>query len=82
MKIISLNESQFDRIFENIETLGNGENQIPDFQSQDETTITSKITDINGDKKNSKSPTADKFADMQTPQQWGSIGGRKSSNTI
>jgi hypothetical protein len=42
----------------------------------------SKIIDQDGDEIDSKPITTDKFADQQTPQQWGSVGGRKSSNTI
>lgn len=81
MKIINLNESQFGRLFENgIENFG--QSNIPEFQTQDEVVTTSKITDKDGDTKNSVSPTTDKFAKQRTPQQWGSVGGRKSSNTI
>lgn len=80
MKIISLNESQFNRLLEDIENYG--ENSTPEKQGNDEVSLTAKISDKNGEIKNSTPLNTDKFADMQSPQQWGSVGGRKSSNTI
>ena len=40
------------------------------------------ITTKDGDDKYSRPLDSDDFADKQTPQQWGCVGGRHSSNTI
>jgi hypothetical protein len=81
MKIINLNESQFTRLFdEGIENYG--KSNTPEYQNQDEVTLTAKKTNQDGDIEDSKPINTDKFSRQQTPQQWGSVGGRKSSNTI
>lgn len=81
MKIINLNESQFGRLFgEGIEDYGRS--NTPEYQNQDEVTLTAKKTNQDGDIEDSKPINTDKFSRQQTPQQWGSVGGRKSSNTI
>ena len=81
MKIINLNESQFTSLFdEGIENYGRS--NTPEYQNQDEVTLTAKKINQNGDIEDSKPITTDKFSRQQTPQQWGSVGGRKSSNTI
>lgn len=81
MKIINLNESQFTRLFnEGIEDFGRS--NTPEYQTQDEITLTAKKTNQDGDIEDSKPINTDKFSRQQTPQQWGSVGGRKSSNTI
>ena len=82
MKIINLNESQFGRIFEGVTDGNFGTSTVPEFQDQSKVTNQAKITKQDGTPTDSKSFDTDKFADMQTPQQWGSVGGRKSSNTI
>lgn len=81
MKIINLNESQFNRIMEDLENFG--ENPIADFHDLGQTYIQSKIADPDGgDDDDSVAPTTNKFARMNTPQQWGTVGGRNASNTI
>ena len=81
MKIINLNESQFTRLFdEGIENYGRS--NTPEYQNQDEVTLTAKKINQDGDIEDSKPIITDKFSRQQTPQQWGSVGGRKSSNTI
>ena len=84
MKIINLNESQFDKLFEqnSVEDGTFGQSNIPDYQTLGEVPITSKVIGKDGKTKNSVPPTTDKVAKQRTPQQWGSVGGRKSSNTI
>ena len=82
MKIINLKESQFKRIFED-----NGDSIFLDGSDTtkklgSEVSTQAIVTDTDGDEEMSKPVTTDKFADMQSPQQWGSVGGRKSSNTI
>jgi hypothetical protein len=81
MKIINLNESQFTRLFdEGIENYGRS--NTPEYQNQDEVTLTAKKINQDGDIEDSKPINTNKFSRQQTPQQWGSVGGRKSSNTI
>lgn len=82
MKIVNINESQFKRLFES-----GGDSQFLDgndttkkFGSEVSNQVI--ITDPDGDEEMSKPVKTDKFASMQSPQQWGSVGGRKSSNTI
>ena len=82
MKIIKLNESQFNKLFED-----NGDSQFLDgndstkkFSSEVSTQAIIKGED--GDDEMSNPIDTDKFADQQTHQQWWSVGGRKSSNTI
>jgi hypothetical protein len=82
MKIINLNESQFGRIFEGVTDGDFGKSSVPEYQDLSKVTNQSKIIDQDGDEIDSNPITTDKFASQQTPQQWGSVGGRKSSNTI
>ena len=78
MNTINLNESQFNRIFES--ELLDGEDTTARFAS--EVSNQAIVTNQDGDEEMSKPITTDKFSKQQTPQQWGSVGGRKSSNTI
>lgn len=82
MKIINLNESQFGRIFEGVTDGDFGESSVPEYQDLSKVTTQAKIINQDGDKIDSKPITADEFADQQVAQQWGSLGGRKSSNTV
>ena len=77
MKIINLNESQYDRLFEAVTDSDFGKNSNPEFYDQTKVTTQPKLQDGDADPM-----TSDDFADIQTPQQWGSVGGRRSSNTI
>ena len=82
MKIINLNESQFNRIFE-----GNGDSIFLDGDDTtarfgSESSNQAIITTLDGDEKMSKPIDTDEFSDEQTPQQWGTIPGRKALNTI
>lgn len=78
MKIITLNESQFGRLFER--EMIDGDDTTSRLGS--EVSNQAIINDPNGEEEWSTPIDTDDFADMQTPQQWGSVGGRKSSNTI
>lgn len=82
MKIINLNESQFSRLFESAgdSIFLDGNDTTSRFGS--EVTNQAVITNQDGEEKMSKPINTDKFSRQQTPQQWGSVGGRKSSNTI
>ena len=82
MKVINLNESQYNRIFESVTDANFGSNTIPEYDGLDKVELQPTIPDKNGSPKKAKPITTDKFADQQTPQQWGSVGGRKSSNII
>jgi hypothetical protein len=55
---------------------------MPEYDGLDKIELQPTISDRNGSPKKANPITTDKFADQQTPQQWGSVGGRKSSNTI
>lgn len=83
MKVINLNESQFIRLFED----GGGDSIFLDGDDTtsrlgSETSVQTVITTQDGDEKMSTPINTDKFSSQQSPQQWGSVGGRKSSNTI
>ena len=82
MKIINLNESQYKRLFEDggDSIFLDGDDSTKKFSS--ETSTQTIITGLDGDEKMSKPVDTDMYADQQSPQQWGSVGGRKSSNTI
>ena len=80
MKIINLNESQYNRIFENVTDSNFGSDVSKRFGS--EVTNQALVTTKDGDEEYSRPLNTDDFADKQTPLQWGSVGGRKSSNTI
>ena len=82
MKIINLNESQFGRIFEGVTDGNFGTSTVPEFQDQSKVTNQAKITKQDGTPIDSKPFDTDKLSKQLTPQQWGSVGGRKSSNTI
>lgn len=82
MKIINLYESQLRRLIE-----GNGDSKFLDGNDttkrfSSEVSNQSIVTNQDGDEKMSKPITTNKFSDQQTPQQWGSVGGRKSANTV
>ena len=82
MKIINLNESQYNRLFESVTDADFGTSTMPEYDGLDKIELQPTISDRHGSPKNANPITTDKFADQQTPQQWGSVGGRKSSNTI
>jgi hypothetical protein len=72
MKIIKLQESQFQRVFE-----GKNGNQVPSFNGGDmkeyngsETKTTTNITNSNGDIEYGKQPTTDEFANQLTTQSY------------
>ena len=76
MKIIKLQESQFQRIFE-----GNNKNQAPSFNGGDmkeyngsETKTTTNITNSNGDLEHGEQPTTDDFANTQCTQNYAAHG--------
>ena len=82
MKIVNLNESQFNRIFE-----GNGDSILLDGNDStrkfsSEVSNQAVVTDTDSDEEMSKTIDTDKFARQQSPQQWGAVGGRNSTNTI
>ena len=80
MKIINLNEGQYRRIFEDVTDSNFGSDKDKRFGA--EVTNQALITTKDGSEEYSRPIDTDDFADKQTPQQWGSVGGRKSSNTI
>jgi hypothetical protein len=82
MKVINLNESQYNRLLESVTDQDFGTRTIPVYDGLDKVELQPTITDKNGSPKKANPIDSDNFADMQTPQQWGSVGGRKSSNTI
>ena len=82
MKIINLNESQYNRLFESVTDADFGTSTMPEYDGLDKIELQPTISDRNGSPKKANPITTDKFAGQQTPQQWGSVGGRKSSNTI
>ena len=67
MKIIKLNESQFGRIFENIENGNYGESNYPEFKGSKVTTQPS-IDGGDGNKKPSNTTTADDLQDQMGEQ--------------
>jgi hypothetical protein len=82
MKVINLNESQYSRLFESVTDADFGTSTVPEFDGLDKVEVQPTITDKDGSPKKAKPMTTDDFASKQSPQQWGSVGGRKSSNTI
>lgn len=82
MKIINLKESQFGRLFEGVTDGEFGVDSMPEYQDQSKITTQSKITKQDGSTIDSNPIDTDDFAKKQSPQQWGSVAGRKSSNTI
>ena len=82
MKIVNINESQFKKLIEGSgdSTFLDGSNTTREFSS--EVSNQAVVTDANGDREMSDPVSTDKFAKQQSPQQWGAVGGRNSSNTI
>lgn len=82
MKVIKLCESQLRRLFEDggDSVFLDGSDTTKEFSSEVGTQAI--ITGRDGEEEMSNPVNTDKFADQQSPQQWGSVGGRKSSNTI
>ena len=82
MKVINLNESQFNKIFEGVTDADFGESSIPENDGLDKVTIQPTITDKNGGPKKAKPIDSNKFADQQCPQGWGFIGGKNASRPV
>ena len=82
MKIVNLNESQFKRLIEGggDSIFLDGDDTTREFSS--EVSNQAVVTDTNGEREMSDPVSTDKFAKQQSPQQWGAVGGRNSSNTI
>lgn len=82
MKHIILREEQYRRIFENDgdSTFLDGNDNISNLGS--EVSTQAIVSDENGEREMSRPQTTDNFARAQSPQQWGSVGGRRSSNTV
>ncbi len=82
MKIVNINESQFKKLIEGSgdSMFLDGGNTTREFSS--EVSNQAVVTDANGDREMSDPVSTDKFAKQQSPQQWGAVGGRNSSNTI
>lgn len=83
MKIIKLNESQFQRIFE-----GQGGSNVPSFNGGDlkeypgsEIMTTTHVTNSNGEIEYGEQPTTDDFADEMTPQNYFLSGWRNSRHS-
>lgn len=84
MKIISLNESQFGRLFEHTSSVEDGtfgQNDTKDiFLNQ--TGIGAVLDDPNGEGEEfAQGPTTNKYAKTKTTQNWGAAT-RSASNTI
>jgi hypothetical protein len=86
MKIINLNESQYQRLFElsaGVSGLGDeNPTSVPEDLPRNQIFTTQPIHTKDGEQVPGNEPDTQDFADTQTPQQWGSVAGRKSSNTI
>lgn len=82
MKIINLNESQYGKLIESVTDADFGSSTVPEYDALDRIEVQPTITDRNGRPKKGQPVTSDDFADAQTHQQWGSVGGRRSSNTV
>ena len=83
MKIISLNESQFGRLFEGITDGDFGDNPVPD-RFGAEVTDQAKLHEPNAstdDTENSDPTQVPKTPKMHTSQNWGAAT-RSASNTI
>ena len=82
MKIVNINESQFKKLIEGSgdSTFLDGGNTTREFSS--EVSNQAVVTDTDGDEEMSNPIDTDKFARQQSPQQWGAVGGRNSTNTI
>ena len=82
MKRIILTETQLKKLIE-----GNGDSKFLDGEDgthakSSEVELGALISNEDGDMKDSKPHDTDSFAQMQSPQQWGAVGRRNTSNTI
>lgn len=82
MRIIRLSESQYNRLFEENgdSSLLNGNDTTHQFGS--EVSNQAIVTSKDGESEYSKPIDTDAYGKTLTPQQWGTVGGRNSSNTI
>lgn len=82
MKIIKLNESQFQRIFEgqsgNVPAFNGGD--LKEYPNS-EVTTTTNITNSNGELEYGKQPDTDDFANDLTPQNYYLNGWRNSRHS-
>ena len=82
MKRIIVTETQDKKLIE-----GNGDSKFLDgddgtHAKSSEVGLGALISNEDGDMKDSKPHDTDSFAQMQSPQQWGAVGRRNTSNTI
>ena len=82
MKRIILTETQLKKLIE-----GNGDSKFLDGEDgthakSSEVGLGALISNEDGDMNDSKPHDTDSFAQMQSPQQWGAVGRRNTSNTI
>lgn len=77
MKIITLNESQFKRLFESDKAPDFSGGDLEEFPGAGEISTTTNVMNADGDLEYGEEPETDKFADEQSPQQWGSRYGRR-----
>lgn len=77
MRIISLRESQYDRLFESVTDSDFGKSNVPEYDALDSVEVQPTITSKDGSPKKANPLTADKFQKQQTTQQWGFMGYRR-----
>lgn len=82
MKIINLNESQFDKLFESVTDADFGRNTVPEYDGLDKVSLQPTISNKDGSPKKAKPIDSNKFADQQCPQGWGFIGGKNASRPV
>lgn len=82
MKVINLNESQFNKLFEGVTDADFGESSVPEYDGKDKVELQPTITNKDGSPKKANPIDSNKFADKMCPQGWGFIGGKNASRPV
>ena len=87
MKVIKLEESQFKKLFETSPAVtGDFSDGVPKYTGNRETALSPlHITNSDGEDSSKDVKTNEipkRFGKFQVPQQFGTLGGRHSSNTV
>jgi hypothetical protein len=83
MKVINLNESQYNRLFESVTDSDFGTSTVPEYDGLDKVELQPTISDKNGAPKKSNPITTNKLAGQLTTQGgWGYLGGRNATKPV
>ena len=83
MKIINLNESQYNRLFESVTDSDFGTDSVPESDGLDKVSLQPTISDKDASPKKGNPITTNMFGGkLTTLNGWGMLGGRNASRPV